>query len=94
MNSLPFCMGAVALPNRRLFIFYSLPARLGIIGELMSKVDPDTLKYYVKMHSDCESDESSESSSEEADSDISEIQEDEGSEVSCDSSTTTKMCTS
>ena len=57
----------------------------------MSKVNPDTLKYYVKMNSDCESDEPSESSSEEADSDTSEIQEDEGSEVSYDSS---KMCTS
>ena len=70
---------------------YSLPARLGIIGELMSKVDPDTLKYFVKNHSDCESDESSESSSEEAGSDTSEIQEDEGSEVDCDSSTTGKI---
>lgn len=84
-------MQYIALPDRCLFIFYSLPARLGVIGELMSKVDPDTLRCYVKMHSDCESDESSESSSEEADSDTSEIQEDEGSEVSYDSS---KMCTS
>lgn len=87
------CVGTVALPNRYLFILYSLPERLGVIGELMSKVNPETLKYFVNQSdckSDCESDELSESTSEEADSDTSEIQEEEGSEVSYDSSTTNK----
>ena len=64
-----------------------------MIGELMSKVDPETLKHCVSQSDckpDCESDELSESTPEEADSDTSEIQEDEGSEVSYDSSTTNK----
>ena len=43
----------------------SLPEKLGIIGELMSRLEPDTLKYYVdpEKQLESESDKSSEGSS-------------------------------
>jgi len=58
----------------------SLPEKLGIIGELMSRLEPNTLKYYVdsEKQSESESDRSSDSSSGD-DSDTSGVQEDESS---------------
>ena len=74
-------MHSICLSLTWLYYPYSLPERLGIIGELMSRLEPGTLKYYVdpEKQSESESDKSSEASSGE-DSDTSDDQEDESSE--------------